>query len=155
MAMIVATIVGIILVVFVEDADVATSVLDGFTMKLLIAVSCTTVAWVSTTFLTKPESTETLRSFYRLTRPGGPGWKKVVQDAEADGDMIDEENAGKPWEMPIQILLVFIGCVVVYSSLFSIGSFLYGRMLAGAVLLVIAMLGTVFLFKSFGKLRAN
>ena len=154
-AMIVATIVGIILVVFVEDADVATSVLDGFTMKLLIAVSFTTVAWVSTTFLTKPESTETLRSFYRLTRPGGPGWKKVIQDAEADGDMIDEENAGKPWEMPIQILLVFIGCVVVYSSLFSIGSFLYGRMMAGSVLLVIAMLGTVFLFKSFSKLRAN
>ena len=154
-AMIVATVVGIILVVFVEDADLATNVLDGFTRKLRIAVYCTTLAWVSTTFLTKPESAETLRSFYRLTRPGGPGWKKVVQDAEADGDMIDEENAGKPWEMPIQILLVFIGCVVVYSSLFSIGSFLYGRMLAGAVLLVVAMLGTVFLFKSFGKLRAN
>ena len=154
-AMIVATIVGIVLVVFVEDSSVATATLDGFTVKLLIAVSCTTVAWILTTFLTKPETKETLRSFYRLTRPGGPGWAKVIKEAEADGDMINEENAGKPWEMPIQILLVFIGCIVVYSSLFSIGSFLYGNLLTGAVLFVIAIVGMVFLFKSFGKLRAN
>lgn len=154
-AMIVATVVGIILVVFVEDATVATETLDGFTMKLLIAVSCTTIAWLSTTFLTKPETQETLRSFYRLTRPGGPGWKKVIMEAEADGDMIDEENDGKPWEMPIQILLVFIGCVVVYSSLFSIGSFLYGNLLTGGLLFIVSIVGMVFLFKSFGKLRAN
>jgi Na+/proline symporter len=154
-AMIVATVMGIILVVFVEDASVANTILDGFTMKLLISTGCTSVAWILTTYLTKPETTETLRSFYRLTRPGGPGWAKVVREAEADGDMINAENAGRPWEMPIQILLVFIGCVVIYSSLFSIGSFLYGRMLAGSVLLAIAILGTYFLFKSFGKLRAN
>jgi len=154
-AMIVATVVGIILVVVVEDETLANSVLDGFTMKLLIAISCTTVSWVVTTFVTKPETQETLRSFYRLTRPGGPGWAKVVREAEADGDMIDEENAGKPWEMPIQILLVFIGCVVVYSSLFSIGSFLYGNIMTAIILLIVAAIGTVFLFKSFGKLRAN
>ncbi len=154
-AMVVATVVGIILVVFVEDATVATETLDGFTMKLLIAVSCTTIAWLSTTFLTKPETQETLRSFYRLTRPGGPGWAKVIREAEADGDMIDEENDGKPWEMPIQILLVFIGCVVVYSSLFSIGSFLYGNILTGGLLFSVAIIGMWFLFKSFGKLRAN
>jgi len=154
-AMVVATIVGIILVIFVEDSSVATATLDGFTMKLLIAVSCTSIAWIVTTFVTRPETQETLRSFYRLTRPGGPGWAKVIREAEADGDMIDEENAGKPWEMPIQILLVFIGCVVVYSSLFSIGSFLYGNALTGSLLLVVAAIGTIFLFKSFGKLRAN
>jgi len=154
-AMIVATVVGIILVVFVEDESMATSVLDGFTMKLLIAISCTTIAWIVTTLVTKPETKETLRSFYRLTRPGGPGWARVIREAEADGDMINEENEGKPWEMPIQILLVFIGCVVIYSSLFSIGSFLYGNMVTAIVLLLIAMLGTVFLFRSFGKLRAN
>jgi len=154
-AMIVASVVGIVLVIFVDDATVATATLDGFTMKLLIAVSFTTIAWVSTTYLTRPETKETLRSFYRLTRPGGPGWKKVIMDAEADGDMIDEENAGKPWEMPIQLLCVFIGCVVVYSCLFSIGSFLYGNLLTGGLLLIVAIIGTVFLFKSFGKLRAN
>ena len=154
-AMIVATVNGVILVVFVEDAALATKNLDGFTMKLLIAVGCTTIAWITTTFLTKPESKETLRSFYRLTLPGGPGWKKVVEEAEADGDMINEGNEGKPWEMPIQLLLVFVGCVVIYSSLFSIGSFLYGNVLTALGMLLLAILGTIFLFKSFGKLRAN
>ncbi len=154
-AMIVAPVAGIILVVFIDDAAVATDTLDGFTVKLLITIFCTTVAWIVTTFVTRPESTETLRNFYRLTRPGGPGWKRVVAEAAADGDMIDAENDGKPWEMPIQILLVFIGCMVIYSSLFSIGSFLYGNMLTGVLLLVVAILGTIFLFKSFGKLRAN
>ena len=154
-AMIVATVAGVILVVFIEDATLATKNLDGFTMKLLIAVGCTTIAWITTTFLTKPESKETLRSFYRLTLPGGPGWKRVVEEAEADGDMINEGNKGKPWEMPIQLLLVFVGCVVIYSSLFSIGSFLYGNVLTAIGMLVLAILGTVFLFKSFGKLRAN
>ncbi|MCG8311508.1 MAG: Na+:solute symporter [Cytophagales bacterium] len=154
-AMIVATFVGIILVLVVEDASLANSVLDGFTMKLLIAITCTTIAWITTMFLTGPETQETLRAFYRLTRPGGPGWAKVIREAEADGDMINEENEGKPWEMPIQILLVFIGCIVIYSSLFSIGSFLYGKILTGVILLICAIIGTVFLFKSFGKLRAN
>jgi Na+/proline symporter len=154
-AMIVATVVGVVLVVFVEDATLATKNLDGFTMKLLIAVGCTTIAWITTTFLTKPESKETLRSFYRLTLPGGPGWKRVVEEAEADGDMINEGNKGKPWEMPIQLLLVFVGCVVIYSSLFAIGSLLYGNVLTATGMLVLAILGTIFLFKSFGKLRAN
>ncbi len=154
-AMIVATVVGVILVVFVEDASLATKNLDGFTIKLLIAVGCTTIAWIVTTFLTKPESKETLRSFYRLTRPGGPGWKKVIVEAEAEGDMINEANEGKAWEMPIQLLLVFIGCVIIYSALFAIGSFLYGNFLLATGLVVIAIIGTIFLFKSFGKLRAN
>jgi SSS family solute:Na+ symporter len=81
--------------------------------------------------------------------------EKVVQDAEADGDMINEGNKGQPWEMPIQLLLVFIGCVVIYSSLFAIGNFLYGNVLTASIMLVLAALGTVFLFKSFSKLRAN
>jgi Na+/proline symporter len=154
-AMIVATINAFILVLVVDDADVATSVLDGFTVKLLIAVGTTTFAWILTTYITKPESTATLRSFYRLTRPGGPGWKRVVAEARADGDMIDEKDHGRAWEMPIQILCVFIGIIVVYSSLFAIGNILYGNTPAAIGLFVTAAVGTFFLFKFFSKLRAD
>ncbi len=154
-AMIVATINAFILVLVVDDADVATKVLDGFTVKLLIAVGITTLAWILTTLLTKPESKETLRSFYRLTHPGGPGWKRVVAEARADGDMIDEKDHGRAWEMPIQILCVFIGIIVVYSSLFAIGNILYGNALAATGLFLVAAVGTFFLFKLFGKLRAE
>ena len=173
-AMIVATVNAIVLVFWVNDlwlaqtfegiyplpegyADMGAKALSGtvFPIKLLIAISLTTIAWILTTYLTKPETAATLRAFYRLTRPGGPGWKNVVASARADGDMIDEEDHGKPWEMPIQILLVFVGCVIIYSSLFSIGNFIYGNSVMGMVLAVVALAGTYVLFKSFGKLRAN
>jgi hypothetical protein len=133
----------------------AYGVLDGFTVKLLINVGCTTTTWILATFLFPTESAETLRGFYRLTRPGGPGWKKVVSEAAAEGDHIDIQERGQAWEMPIQLLCVFIGCVVVYSMLFSIGNFVYHRPLAGVLLAAVAAGGTIFLFKSFNKLRAN
>jgi Na+/proline symporter len=174
MAIVVATVNAIILVFWINDlwlADTFNSIyplpadyasmgekaLSGtvFPIKLIIAIVATTIAWILTTFLTRPEKVQTLRDFYRLTLPGGPGWKKVVDEARADGDMIDEKVHGQPWEMPIQILLVFIGCIVIYSSLFAIGNILYGNAMMAGVLSVIAIAGTYFLFKSLHKLRAN
>lgn len=154
-AMIVATVQALILVLVVPDEAVATAVLDGFTIKLLIAVAGTTIAWLLTTLLTRPEDKATLRRFYRVTRPGGPGWKKVVEEARADGDMIDEKDHGKKWEMPLQILCVFIGCVVIYAFLFAIGSFVYKNVTTGIILSAIALLGTWMLFKFFNRLRAD
>jgi len=154
-AMIVATAQALILVLAIPDESVATAVLDGFTVKLLIAVAGTSVAWIVTTFITKPESKETLRKFYRATRPGGPGWKKVVEEARADGDFIDEQDHGKKWEMPLQILCVFIGCIVIYSSLFAIGSFVYKNVTTGIILSATAVIGMMLLFKFFNRLRAN
>ena len=154
-AMIVATVQALILVLIVPDEAVATAVLDGFTIKLLIAVAGTTIAWLLTTLLTRPEDKATLRHFYRVTRPGGPGWKKVVEEARADGDMIDEKDHGKKWEMPLQILCVFIGCVVIYAFLFAIGSFVYKNVVTGVVLSAVALLGTWLLFTLFNKLRAE
>ncbi len=173
-AMIVATVSGIILVFWVNDlwlahtfsgvyplpdnyAELTGKPLEGtvFPIKLLISIILTTIAWVTTAYVGRPESKETLRSFYRLTLPGGPGWKKVVEEARADGDMIDEKIHGQAWEMPIQILMVFIGIIIVYSSLFAIGNFLYGNMLIATTMTVVSIAGTIFLFKSFGKMRAN
>lgn len=173
-AMFIATLNAIILVFVVNDlvladmfsgiyplpadyAEMGEKALSStvFPIKLLIAVVATTIMWIATTFITKPESTETLRSFYRLTHPGGPGWKKVVDEAIEDNDPVDLADRGVAWEMPIQILLVFIGIIVIYSSLFSIGSFVYLKPLQGFILLGVALIGTFFLFKSFNKLRAN
>ncbi|MDX2414542.1 MAG: Na+:solute symporter [Bacteroidales bacterium] len=152
-AMFGATIVAIILVIFVPDEAVTTNVLDAFSSKLLIAVGCTTVTWLATTFLTRPESMDTLINFYQKINPGGPGWNKVINEAKKQGIELRDEN--EKWEMPLQILCVFIGTIVIYSCLFSIGSFIYGNILNGIILATIAVLGTFFLFKSFSKLTAN
>ncbi|MDT8400972.1 MAG: sodium:solute symporter family protein [Bacteroidales bacterium] len=155
-AMIAATVSAIVLVFFIPDSAIQFWVLDGFTSKLLIAVFITTVVWIATTFLTAPETKETLRTFYRKTRPGGPGWKKVVEEARADGELIiDNRDDGRKWEMPLQILCVFIGAIAIYSALFSIGSFVYLKPWLGTMFAIMAVAGTIFLFKAFDKLNAD
>ncbi len=150
-AMIVATIMAVTLVLFVEDETMQTALLDGFTVKLLSTVLVVTIAWLIATLLTKPEDKKVLRSFYKLTKPGGPGWRKLVNEAQEENDPLDEEGA--KWQMPNQILLVFIGCITIYSSLFSIGGFVYGNMLQGGLLLIVAAAGTYLLFRVLNTIK--
>lgn len=151
-AMIVATILALILVLGVKDEVLATSILDGFTIKLLITVAVVTVAWVVTTLVTKPEDQKVLRAFYAKTRPGGPGWKSVVEQARVAGEPCDA-GEGVAWQMPQQVLLIFLGLIAIYSALFSIGSFVYLNLVTGAVLAMVSVGSTWFLFRVFRRLN--
>ena len=152
--MMVATIVALVLVLLIEDQKVAISILDGFTVKLLITVSIVTISWIFTTLITKPERTAVLRSFYKLTLPGGPGWKKVVDGAMVDGDSCDNGH-GVTWHMPKQILLVFIGCISIYTSLFGIGGLVYGNIRLGIGLLILSSISAYLLFRIMSKLNLD
>lgn len=152
-AMIVATVTAVVLVFFVSDETIAAGVFDAFTVRLLIAVGVTTVSWLTTTMLTKPESDETLARFYKVTRPGGPGWKSFIDRARSAGNIVESE--GRKWDMPLQVLCVFVGTIVIYSALFSIGSFVYLKPLNGIILAVVAVAGTWFLFRSFNRIASN
>jgi Na+/proline symporter len=132
-----------------------TFTLAGSSVKFLIAVCGTTIAWILGTFVTRPESQETLRNFYRKCQPGGPGWQKLIDKAVAEGDMIDGMEHGKAWEVPLEILCVFIGCVFVYCSLFCIGSFVFGAIIRGTLLGCISAGAAVFLFVVWGKLYGH
>jgi len=151
-AMFFSAILAIILVFFVKDENIAFWVFDGFTAKLLLAVGLTTLVWLFTTLFTKPESLETLKKFYRLTHPGGPGWKQIEAQVYAESESKLKKQA---WDMPIQLLCVFVGCITIYCSLFAIGSFVYLNTFSGFVLLGIAALGVYILFKLFSKLRTE
>ncbi|GHC62027.1 sodium:solute symporter family protein [Roseibacillus persicicus] len=163
-AMISAIVVGIVLVFVVDPASLALSLggtpdaptlsLDGNTVRLLLAVLINTVVWVTTTFLTKPEPQETLFSFYRKTRPGGPGWAKLRQLAEGEGVDIEGESKGQRWELPYEIACVFIGTIMVYACLFSIGNFVYGNLLTGVALGLLAVGSCYGLFRVFAKSRS-
>ncbi|KAG1647943.1 hypothetical protein GQR58_030218 [Nymphon striatum] len=63
----------------------------------------TTAIWLIATFVTKPESNEVLRSFYKRIQPGGPGWAKVVKDADTDNVTID---TGEKWSCIAVALLI-------------------------------------------------
>ncbi len=148
-AMIIATLTAIILIFAFDDKTLATEYLDAFTIRLLIAVGVTTIVWVSTTLLSKPESEDTLIDFYTKTRPGGPGWKKIARKAYPD------ETKPNAWAMPIQILNVFIGSITVYAALFGIGSLIYGKWIQAGILLFVTVAGSFTILKLFHKLRAD
>ena len=126
-----------------------------FPVQLMVCVVIVTLAWLLTTLFTKPADTETLRKFYKLCHPGGPGWKKVVLEARADGEDIDTKNGITDWKLPIQLLCVLIGCIGIYASLFSVGNFVYGNIGAGIGMAILATVMTLALFKLFGKLGAE
>ncbi len=123
-----------------------------FSVQLLVCVIIVSIVWVVTTLVTKPADKETLRNFYKLCHPGGPGWKKVVLEAKAEGLDIDQKNAIGDWKLPIQILCVFMGCIAIYSSLFSIGNFVYGNMSWGIILAIVSFGATLVLFRMFDKI---
>ena len=118
--------------------------------KLIIGVGVTTVSWLGVTFVTKAADDKTLRSFYRLVRPGGPGWKAVLRRAELDDDAIAE--AGERWDLPAGILCMVFGCLAVYSALFATGYWIYGNRAAAVILTVTAIVAAALLVKSWGKL---
>lgn len=120
--------------------------------QLLIGVAITTIAWITVTLLTKPTDQKTLRDFYRLVKPGGPGWKKVVEEANQDNDML-ESTAERGWDVPRGILLMVIGCLMIFSILFATGNWIYGNDHYAILLTVIAVVSGFFLFKTWSKMK--
>ena len=125
-----------------------------FSVKLMLMVIVVTISWILGTFLSKPVAKEVLYDFYRQCHPGGPGWAKVLRDAKAEGvDLNGKEDVD--WQMPLKLLCVFVGSVVIYGALFSIGSFIYGNNTMGITLGVVALLGCIFLMKAFVKIKTD
>ena len=155
-AMFGAILVGLILV-FGFDAESlayqgALFSLDGSTVRLLLAVVINSVVWITAAFLTKPENKETLYRFYRKTKPGGPGWAKLRAMAKADGVDIEGDDEGKPWKLPYEILCVFLGTLMIYGCLFSIGSFIFANVVAGIALGLISVICCFLIFVILGNL---
>ena len=87
----------------------------AFPESLLYLVAWTTVCWLAVTWLTPPESEQTLVSFYTRVRPGGPGWVRVAA------------AAGAPPPEPIrgQLLDWGAGVALVYGTLFGVGALVF------------------------------
>jgi len=98
---------------------------------LVLTVAITTIAWVAATFLTRPESPETLERFYRRVRPGGPGWRGVAAQLGFPNDAIP--GGALSWVNWVA------GWVAVYSTLFGIGQLLVGTPTAAFALGVVAI----------------
>jgi solute:Na+ symporter, SSS family len=84
--------------------------------------------------------------FYKLVRPMGKGWEHIRQKLQL---------APSPDSLPHAFLGWILGCLAVYTALFSTGNFLYGNVLMGSVYLVPFLLSTGFLIWLIPQILKN
>jgi SSS family solute:Na+ symporter len=141
---------GIVSVLF--NMEVISSVLFGETalmpeyMKFPMVVFITTVVWLVVTFLTPAEDKEVLRSFYKKTVPGGPGWKAIVGN---------EQIKNEGWSVPSGILAMLLALAMIYCLLFATGYFIYGNLQLGGILMFIALISAFLLSKVWSRIKVD
>ncbi|MDA7602820.1 Na+:solute symporter, partial [Flavobacteriaceae bacterium] len=121
--------------------------------KLIIGVTITTISWLIVTLITPPSSMETLQNFYKKIQPGGPGWKKVIEESEAKG--INITGKKEKWDVPSGILCMLFGSISVYSILFGIGYLLYSKTTTGIIFMLISVVSVIVLMKFWKRLSTE
>jgi Na+/proline symporter len=110
-------------------------------VMLISGIAMTTVVWLVVTLLTSPTDRETLQSFYDRIHPFGRGWSSVVNIKPRD----------KNESLSAALLCWFLGCVVVYGSLFGTGFFIYGDAMPGTGCTLLVGLAVWGLFKALPR----
>ena len=95
--------------------------------KIVFGAILTTLVWIVATFVTPPDDEKTLQNFVKKINPGGPGWSKYTA------------STTDTWMLPKGILLMILGCIVVYSILIGVGQLIYGNAM-GYLLLGISII---------------
>ena len=121
--------------------------------KLIIGVTITTISWLVVTLITPPSNMETLQNFYKKIQPGGPGWKKVIEESESKGLKITGKK--EKWDVPSGILCMLFGSISVYSILFGIGYLLYGKTTTGIIFMLISVFSVIALMKFWKRLSTE
>ena len=119
-----------------------------FAHTVLYSVAFTTVCWIVTAFVGAPTSRDRLIAFYMKVRPAGPGWRRIREEigesesvAALHGDHMGRATTG--W---------ITGCLAIWSSLFAIGNFLYGRTLTALLLTVVSAVSSAILISVVRRL---
>jgi len=95
-----------------------------FALIVLITVVVTTVAWLSVTFLTKPEPRDVLLGFYRRVRPSAALWGPIAREAT---DIVPRRDG------LFNLLDWVCGVFMIYAFLFGAGKIIFGNLAAGLV----------------------
>ena len=125
-------------------------IIIGTDQQLLITVAFTTLCWLLTAYLGPQTDPATLVNFYKKVRPFGPGWRRIRVEA----GITAAEAAGwaKTDNIPLAMLGWVTGTVLIWSALFTVGNFLYGRLGYAFGLLAVALSSTVVLLSVIKRL---
>ena len=120
-------------------------------MQFPSVVLITSIVWLIVTYTTKAESQTTLARFYSKTDPGGPGWKKIVDQMSPD----ERENISHTWSVPQGIIAMLLGCGVIYGALFGTGYILYGALTKASIALLVTAISGLFLIRVWKKMKVD
>ena len=125
-------------------------VVVGTYQQLLFTVAFTTFCWIATAFFGPQTDPAVLVAFYKKVHPFGPGWRRVreaagISPAQA-AEWAQHEN------VPLSLLGWSTGCAMIWSALFTVGNFLYGRMDYAFVLLAIFVVTAAVLIRVINRL---
>jgi hypothetical protein len=116
--------------------------------QLLYTIAFTTVCWVLTAFIPGLETDHhTLLAFFRKVRPFGPGWAHVREEV---GNIDEDRTAGD--NIPLALIGWVAGCTAIWSALFTLGNYLYGRTTYTAILGGVFVLSSLVLIRVVNKL---
>ncbi|MGA2533681.1 MAG: sodium:solute symporter family protein [Candidatus Aminicenantales bacterium] len=118
---------------------------------LILTVFATTVVWMLTAFLGPKTDRQTLITFYKKIRPFGPGWEPVRK--EAGISKADAKSTGD--NFPVALVGWVSGSLTIWSALFTVGNFLYGRTTYALVLFGIFLVSGTVLLRVINRLWAK
>lgn len=117
--------------------------------ELVIGVAVTSITWIGVTFMTAPTDKKTLVGFLKTVQPSGPGWKKIIDRARMDGEIIDTDLRKN--NFPLGIACMVAGCFAIYGLLFSTGFWIYSQYLPALTCGVVTVISSWFLLRNWKK----
>ena len=118
---------------------------------LILTVLATTVVWVLTAFWGPKTDAKTLVKFYKKVRPFGPGWEPVRKEA----GLTKAEAKSTGDNFPVALIGWVSGSATIWSALFTVGNFLYGRTTYAFVLLGVFIVSGSVLLRVINRLWAK
>jgi len=113
-------------------------------------VFITTLIWVIVTYATKPEDDHVLLDFYKRIQPGAFAWKKSLLTTPETGEQLQTKSNIKP-----AILAVILGCIFIYTCLFSTGYWIYGEYNIAIITSIISIISALLLIRVWKTIKST
>lgn len=115
---------------------------------LLITIAVTTFCWVLTAYFGPQTDRAVLINFYKKVKPFGPGWNRIRLEA----GLTQDEASTTGENIPLALVGWSSGCMLIWSAMFTIGSFLYGRTTSAYLLLTVSVISAAILVAVVSRL---